>query len=96
MSSEALTAWLETKESKAVGFKTTENVESVGHRSGRKIIALLAKPQSDFTDAVIAHARKLVGYIRRHRAQRPAGDIGASHWRFSLMNWGHDPQEGKS
>ena len=96
MSSKELTAWLTTKESKAVGFKSTENGESVGHRSGKRIVTLLGKLQAEFTADDIAHARKVVGYIHRHLAQRPAGDIGDTHWRYSLMNWGHDPQAGKS
>ena len=95
MSSKALLAWLNTEEFKAVGSKTTESSESVGHRSGKKIAALLGKSQAEFTSGDIAHARKTVGYIHRHLAQRPAGDIGNTHWRYSLMNWGHDPQEGK-
>jgi hypothetical protein len=37
----------------------------------------------------------VVGYIHRHLAQRPAGDISQTHWRYSLMNWGHDPLSGK-
>ena len=96
MSSKALTAWLGTAESKAVGFKSTEGSESVGHHSGKKIVVLLGKPKAEFTSDDIAHARKVVGYIHRHLAQRPAGDISQTHWRYSLMNWGHDPQKGKS
>jgi hypothetical protein len=34
--------------------------------------------------------RKVVGYVRRHGAQQPA-NIYTSRWRYSLMNWGHDP-----
>ena len=34
--------------------------------------------------------RKVVGYVRRHRAQEPA-NIVTSRWRYALMNWGHDP-----
>ena len=35
---------------------------------------------------------KVVGYIHRHMAQGgPADDKEHSRWRFSLMNWGHDP-----
>ena len=34
--------------------------------------------------------RKVIGYIRRHSAQRPA-NVYTSRWRYSLMNWGHDP-----
>ena len=96
MSPKKLRAWLDTKESKAVGSKPTENSESVGHRSGKKIVALLEKPAADFTPNDIAHARKVVGYIHRHLAQRPAGDIENIHWRYSLMNWGHDPHDSQS
>jgi hypothetical protein len=35
--------------------------------------------------------KKVVGYIRRHTAQRPTRNIETSNWRYSLMNWGHDP-----
>ena len=95
MTPKALAAWLETSESKKVGFKSTEGGESVGHQSGKKILILLDKPNAGFTDDDLAHARKVVGYIHRHLAQRPAGDISQTHWRYSLMNWGHDPLSGK-
>jgi hypothetical protein len=39
--------------------------------------------------------RKVVGYVRRHRAQEPA-NIATSRWRYSLMNWGHDPLKDRS
>jgi hypothetical protein len=37
--------------------------------------------------------RKVVGYIRRHTKQGPPekADTETSRWRYSLMNWGHDP-----
>jgi len=36
--------------------------------------------------------RKVVGYARRHLAQGgPSDDAEHSRWRYSLMNWGHDP-----
>ena len=39
--------------------------------------------------------RKVVGYTRRHLAQGgPDGDKEHSRWRYSLMNWGHDPLKG--
>ena len=91
MSAAKLGKWLDTPESKAVGFKASGDGESVGHQSGRHIIKLLNKKQADFTDADSEHARKVVGYVHRHLAQRPAGDISETHWRYSLMNWGHDP-----
>lgn len=95
MTPKALVAWLETPESKEVGFKSAEGGESVGHQSGKKIITLLDKPNGDYSDDDLAHARKVVGYIHRHLAQRPAGDISQTHWRYSLMNWGHDPSSVK-
>ena len=92
MSANVLAAWLKTDESKAVGFKARDGSESIGHRSGTKIVALLGKTEAEFSSSDIAHARKVVGYVHRHLAQRPAGDVSETHWRYSLMNWGHDPQ----
>jgi Protein of unknown function (DUF3140) len=91
MTAAQLDKWLETPESKTVGYKASASGESVGHQSGRHIIDMLKKKQPAFDDADVQHARKVVGYIHRHLAQRPAGDINATHWRYSLMNWGHDP-----
>jgi hypothetical protein len=34
---------------------------------------------------------KVIDEVQRHLAQRPAGNIEHSRWRYSLMNWGHDP-----
>ena len=34
--------------------------------------------------------RKVIGFVRRHSAQRPDNTV-TSRWRYSLMNWGHDP-----
>ena len=40
--------------------------------------------------------RKLVGYTRRHLAQGgPDGDEEHSRWRYTLMNWAHDPLKGR-
>lgn len=90
MSARTLAAWLDTPEFKKVGFKTAEGCESVGHRSGKKIVILLGKTHEEFTNNDIAHTRKVVDCIHRHLAQRPDGDITKTPWRFSLMNWGHD------
>ena len=94
MSPNKLAAWLKTAESKKVGFKSAEGRESVGHDSGKKVVALLGKSQSEYTDDDLIHIRKVVGYIHRHLAQRPVGDVTQTPWRYSLMNWGHDPQAG--
>lgn len=86
-----LREWLESDESKQVGQKASAGAESVGHDSGRKIIQILDKKKADLTDADEEHMRKVVGYVHRHTAQRPKGDVSETPWRYSLMNWGHDP-----
>ena len=90
MSRKELEEWLETEESKEVGQKDGES-ESKGHESGRKIVEILAKAKSDYTDEDIEHMRRVVSYVHRHQAQKPEGDGEDSNWRYSLMNWGHDP-----
>ncbi len=48
--------------------------------------------QEDLADDDYAHMRTVHGYVKRHLAQEPAKeDVGTSRWRYSLMNWGHDP-----
>ena len=87
-----LREWLDTPESRRVGWKgkAGERSESVGHASGRRIVEILEKRPADLTDVDYAHMRKVVGFVRRHLAQEPANTV-TSRWRYSLMNWGHDP-----
>jgi hypothetical protein len=95
MGAAELETWLESEESGKVGWKAPDGRgggESVGHASGRRIAAILRTKRGGLTDADFAHMRKVVGYIRRHRAQEPANAI-TSRWRYSLMNWGHDPMK---
>lgn len=87
-----LEKWLRTDESQSVGQSSGDG-ESVGHASGRRIIDLLRTKKADLDDDDIAHMRKVVGYVHRHMAQRPTGDVTHSKWRYSLMNWGHDPEK---
>ena len=90
MSRKELEEWLETDESKEVGQKDGGS-ESKGHESGRKIVEILEKDESDYTDDDIEHMRTVVSYVHRHQTQQPKGDVEGSNWRYSLMNWGHDP-----
>jgi hypothetical protein len=93
MTASELKAWLATKESRSVGWKGPDGKgsgESIGHASGRRIVAILGKGGVDLTDDDYAHMRKVVGYVHRHLAQEPA-NVATSRWRYSLMNWGHDP-----
>jgi hypothetical protein len=92
MTSGELEKWLDTPESQSVGQKSGGSGESTGHESGRRIVELLRTRKADLSDDDLAHMRKVHGYVRRHLAQEPQKeDVESSKWRYSLMNWGHDP-----
>lgn len=91
LSQSELEAWLKTPQSKQVGFVRKGERESVGRQSAKKILAIRAKKTDDLTDADYRHMKKVIGFCRRHLAQRPWGDVTDTRWRWSLMNWGHDP-----
>jgi hypothetical protein len=94
-----LTTWLDTDESKSVGMKAggekktdSSGGESRGHESGRMIVTLLGKKKSDLDEDDVAQMKRVAGYVHRHLAQGPPKqDTEHSRWRYSLMNWGHDP-----
>ena len=90
MTPKELEDWLKTDDSKKVGQKD-DGGESTGHEMGRKIVNLLGKKQADYTDEDVKHMQKVVSYVHRHSAQKPKGDVEDTRWRYSLMNWGHDP-----
>jgi len=92
MSAAEIEDWLQSRESLAVGFKGRDGKapESVGHASGRRIVEILGKGAEQLDESDYLHMRKVIGFVHRHRAQRPA-NIYTSRWRYSLMNWGHDP-----
>ncbi|AXL86967.1 DNA-binding protein [Streptomyces sp. CB09001] len=90
MTPAGLDRWLDTDESRDAGHHQ-DGGESVGHASGRRIVEILHKNRGDLSDDDYEHMRKVVGYVRRHLAQRPPGDVEDTRWRYSLMNWGHDP-----
>lgn len=93
LSAAELEAWLASPESGSVGWRGPGMSESVGHASGRAIVVILRTAPEKLSEAQVRHMRKVVGFIRRHRAQRPRGDISRTRWRYSLMNWGHDPMK---
>lgn len=98
MAPATLRAWLASAESRSVGMTPEgEKVtgagqgESVGHSMGERILEIRGKKQADLTEDDWAAMRKVIGYVHRHAAQRPGGDVTDTRWRRSLMNWGHDP-----
>lgn len=92
MTADELEQWLRTPASESVGWrgKNGERMESVGHASGRRIVEILRTPKPELSEQDYAHMRKVIGFTRRHLAQRP-DNVVTSRWRYSLMNWGHDP-----
>ena len=94
MAPKELEDWLETEESQSVGDTGGEGGESTGHKSGRGIIEIKRTNKADLSDDQYGHMRKVVGYVHRHLAQRPSGAFEGTNWRYSLMNWGHDPLKG--
>lgn len=86
-----LASWLETDESASVGTHGVDSRWSVGQLAGWQSVELLAAPLASWTEADWRHARRTLGYVRRHRAQWPRGEVTHSRWRRSLRNWGHDP-----
>ena len=82
--------FLKTEESQSVG--DAEEGESTGHKSGRRIVKIKRTNKDDLSDDQWDHMAKVVGYIKRHCSQGgPDSDVETSAWRYSLMNWGHDP-----
>ena len=81
MDAAALRRWLETEESRSVGWVHDGEAEAVGHQSGRQLLEILERGYP--TEAEGDFLRKVVGTVRRHLAQRPEGDIeqraGATH-----------------
>ena len=79
----------------AVSPVTEEELRHLEEAAGWSTVeaALLRKHEAELDGDDLAHMRKVVGYVHRHLAQRPAGDVRHTRWRWSLMNWGHDPLE---
>ena len=91
MAPKELEDWLETEESKSVGADSGDG-ESKGHKSGRRIVEIKRANKDDLSNDQWDHMAKVVGYIKRHKSQGgPDEDVEHSDWRYSLMNWGHDP-----
>ena len=90
MSPAQLERWLATAESKAVG-QQRDGGDSIGHRAGRRVVSLLRTRRADLSDEDYRHMRKVAAFVTRRLAQRPSGDITHTRYRYSLMNWGHDP-----
>lgn len=102
MTPKALQRWLASDESRSVGMRSGGRTktspgggESKGHESGRMIVELLGTKAADLDQEDLRQMHRVAGYVRRHLAQGPPKeDVEHSRWRYSLMNWGHDPLKG--
>ena len=90
MSAAELERWLRTEPSRRVGLRKTGASESIGHASGKLNAAILRKRTDELAEEDLVQMRRTVGFVKRHLAQRPENSV-TSRWRYSLMNWGHDP-----
>lgn len=90
LSPSELEDWLDTDESKSVG--DTGDAGSTGRSSGHRIVEIKRTRKDDLGADDWDHMATVVGYIKRHLSQGgPDSDVSHSKWRYSLMNWGHDP-----
>lgn len=94
MTPAAIEKWLGTEESQKVGWDSGDG-ESVGHKSGQKIIDILGTKKADLKEDDYKHMQKVIGYIKRHTAQQPDGDLLETNWNYSLKNWGYDYKKAK-
>ena len=78
MTPSELERWLDTDESKEVGWKDSGGQESVGHASGRRIVEIKRTRKADLTDEDRDHMAKVV-VLRAPppRAGGPEGRRGA-------------------
>lgn len=89
MNASSLEKWLQTKESKNTGWDSGDG-EAIGHKSGKTIAKLLRKKKTEFTQHDYHEMGRVISYISRHKAQKPAGDVSETKWNYSLKNWGYD------
>ena len=86
-----LAKWLESEESRSVGQDSGDG-EATGHKMGERIVEIKRTKAADLDEDDYAAMKKVVGYVHRHLKQGgPKKNVETSRWRYSLMNWGHDP-----
>ena len=89
MTPREMETWHATKESASVGQDSGDGV-SVGVKAGQRTLQLLRIKRAPKVDD-IKHMRRVVNFIRRQVLLAPRQNRETSRWRYSLMNWGHDP-----
>ncbi|MER5462223.1 DUF3140 domain-containing protein [Streptomyces sp. NPDC002668] len=86
MTSQELSAWLETREA---AESTETSPAGVDTEAGRHVLSILLKRRVDLTDDDVHVMHQVVEAVETRQEQVDgAGDI---EWRHSLMTLGHDP-----
>lgn len=58
----------------------------------QRVLRLLQTPQDQLTDGDMGEMRLVIDRVREQLVLQPRPqDVAHSRWRYSLMNWGHDP-----
>lgn len=82
--------WLDTKEAKAVDLEPLES-DIPSRKAGERTIKILRKKPFELTKSNYDHIERAIAFLSKKLAERPEGNIADTLWRYSLMNWGHDP-----
>lgn len=97
MSAKEQEHWLSQPES-SVGRPVQDQSKSAKHegetdekRDARHLIEIRRKLRDELDDADYEYLRRVSKAIDGALTARPPGDIRESDWRYSLMNYGHDP-----
>ena len=88
-----LERWLGTSDSKKLVRLDASGGAVTDSDPGRLILRILKKRRDSYTVEDFNLMQTVAGEIDRRLSERPKGDIVASNWRYSLMNWGHDPSK---
>jgi hypothetical protein len=90
MTAREIEKFLGTEKSRMVAERSFGAAWTAEEAAGT-VITLLRSPKADLTPDDAEAMRTVVGFVRRHLADRPRGDVRETRWRYLLMNWGHDP-----
>lgn len=71
---------LETDSSQSVTQKKDGSGESDGYHSGRRIVDILSKKSSEYTEDDIAQMRRVISCVQRHLAQGSADEVTCTHY----------------
>jgi hypothetical protein len=72
----------EPEASQSVGWTRPGEDETTRHQSGRRIIEIKQQTVDELTSDDYAHMRKVIGYVHRHAAQPPDGEVRETRWRY--------------